>query len=112
TRGPVFVDVAGLELTREERERLGHPLVGGVILFTRNYESRVQLSALTASIRAMRSPHLLIGVDHEGGRVQRFRPEFTSIPPMRTLGEQWDRDVAAAAREAVRLGFTIASELR
>ena len=111
-RGPVFLDVAGVELDAGERERLAHPLTGGVILFARNFHSSAQLSALTAAIRAVRTPHLLIAVDHEGGRVQRFRQEFTPIPAMRTLGEQWDRDVAAAAREAARLGWTIASELR
>ena len=111
-RGPVFVDVAGLELTAGERERLAHPLTGGVILFARNFETPAQLSALTAAIRGVRTPGLLIAVDHEGGRVQRFRQGFTPIPAMRALGEQWDRDVAAAAREAARLGWTIASELR
>jgi beta-N-acetylhexosaminidase len=111
-RGPVFLDVAGLELTAEERERLAHPLAGGVILFARNYASPPQLSALTASIRTLRTPPLLIAVDHEGGRIQRFRDGFTAIPPMRTLGEHWDRDVAGAAREATRLGLTLASELR
>jgi len=112
SRGPVFVDVAGLELTPAERERLLHPLVGGVILFARNFESPVQVAALAASIHALRSPHLLIAVDQEGGRVQRFRKDFTSVPPMQTLGEQWDRNVAAAKREAMRIGWTIASELR
>ena len=111
-RGPVFLDVAGFELDAGERERLAHPLTGGVILFARNFESPAQLAALTAAIRAVRTPHLLIAVDHEGGRVQRFRQGFTPIPAMRTLGEQWDRDIAAAAREATRLGWTIASELR
>jgi beta-N-acetylhexosaminidase len=111
-RGPVMLGVAGLALTPEDRERLAHPLVGGVILFARNYASPAQLAALTAEIRALRTPALLIAVDHEGGRVQRFREGFTAIPPMRALGELWDRDVAAAAREATRLGWTIASELR
>jgi beta-N-acetylhexosaminidase len=111
-RGPVFLDVAGVELTAEERERLVHPLAGGVILFARNYASPAQLSALTSAIRALRTPPLLIGVDQEGGRIQRFREGFTAIPAMRTLGEQWDRDVAGAAREASRLGFTLAAELR
>lgn len=111
-RGPVMLDVAGLALTGDERERLLHPLVGSVILFSRNYESAMQLQLLTASIATLRSPALLIAVDHEGGRVQRFRKEFTAIPPMRTLGQLWDRDVAAAAREALRLGWTLASELR
>jgi beta-N-acetylhexosaminidase len=82
-----------------------------VILFARNYASSAQLKALTAEIRALRAPELLIAVDHEGGRVQRFREGFTPIPPMRTLGEAWDRDVAGAAREATRLGWTLAHEL-
>ena len=111
-RGPVMLDVEGLELTAADRERLAHPLVGGVILFTRNYADRAQLAALTASIRALRDPALVIGVDHEGGRVQRFRAGFTAIPPMRLLGETWDRDVAQAARDAEALGRTIAGELR
>jgi beta-N-acetylhexosaminidase len=111
-RGPAMVDVAGLALTADDRERLQHPSVGGVILFARNYAEPSQLAALCASIRALRSPELVIGVDHEGGRVQRFREGFTPIPPMRMLGERWDCDVAAAAIEATRHGWTIASELR
>jgi beta-N-acetylhexosaminidase len=105
------LDVAGLELTAEERERIAHPLVGGVILFTRNYVDAAQLDALTAAIRRVREPAPLIAVDHEGGRVQRFRHGFSQIPPMRTLGTLWDRDVAAAAHEAKRIGATIAAEL-
>ncbi len=111
-RGPAVVDVAGLELAAEERERLAHPSVGGVILFARNYADRVQLAALTASIHALRDPALVISVDHEGGRVQRFRDGFTAIPPMRGLGEAWDRDVGAALAEARRLARTMAAELR
>jgi beta-N-acetylhexosaminidase len=107
-----MLGVEAVVLTAADRVRLAHPLVGGVILFTRNFESPEQLSALTAAIRALREPQLLIAVDHEGGRVQRFRDGFTPIPPMRALGEQWDRDVAGAAREAARQGFTIANELR
>ncbi len=103
-------DVAGLSTA--DRDRIRHPSVGGVILFARNYESPARLSRLTAQIRALRDPAVVIAVDHEGGRVQRFREGFTLIPPMRTLGEAWDRDVAAAAREATRLGRTIATELR
>ncbi len=110
-RGPVMLDVAGLELEPEDRERILHPRVGGVILFARNYDSPAQLSTLTASIRALRDPAPLIAVDHEGGRVQRFRNGFSVIPPMRTLGALWDRDVAAAVAEAERLGRVIASEL-
>jgi beta-N-acetylhexosaminidase len=110
-RGPIMLDLAGLELSAEERERIAHPLVGGVILFKRNYADPAQLRALTAAIRAARDPSPLIAVDHEGGRVQRFRPGFSTIPPMRALGELWDRDVEAAAAEAKKLGKTIASEL-
>jgi beta-N-acetylhexosaminidase len=111
-RGPVVLGVEGLVLTPADRERLSHPLVGGVILFARNYAERTQLAALTAEIHAIRSPCLLVCVDHEGGRVQRFREGFTAIPAMRTLGELWERDVAAAAAEARRLGEIIARELR
>jgi beta-N-acetylhexosaminidase len=110
-RGPVMLDVAGQELGVEDRERIIHPLVGGVILFTRNFDTPGQLIALTSSIRALRDPPPLIAVDHEGGRVQRFRTGFTAIPPMRALGELWDRDAAAAAVEAERLGRIIADEL-
>jgi beta-N-acetylhexosaminidase len=111
-RGPVFIGVEGPRLSAADRVRLGHPLTGGVILFTRNFESSPQLKALTAEIRDVRTPHLLVAVDHEGGRVQRFRDGFTAIPPMRTLGELWERDVASAAREAARLGLVLAGELR
>ena len=111
-RGPVMLGVEGLELGDADRARLLHPLAGGAILFTRNFDSAAQLERLTTTIHALRDPPLLISVDHEGGRVQRFRESFTQIPAMRMLGEMWDRDVAAAAREATRLGRTLASELR
>ena len=110
--GPVVVDVAGTSLTDVERERLVHPMVGGVILFTRNFIDRDQVWALCAEIRALRSPALLICVDHEGGRVQRFRKGFTAVPPMRELGQLWDEDPLAACQEATRLGRVIGSELR
>ena len=107
-----MLGIEGLALTDADRARLAHPSTGGVILFARNYASPAQLAELTLSIRDVREPQLLICVDHEGGRVQRFRDGFSAIPPMRALGEQWDRDVAGAAREARRTGATIARELR
>jgi beta-N-acetylhexosaminidase len=109
--GPVMIDVTGLELTAEDRERLRHPLVGGIILFARNYASPEQLKALTQSIRALRSPSLLIAVDHEGGRVQRFRDGFTKIPPMRTFGQMWDKDPAKAKEMTKKTGYVIGAEL-
>jgi beta-N-acetylhexosaminidase len=111
-RGPVVVDVPGTALTDDDRRRLAHPLVGGVILFARNFASKAQIAQLTGEIRALRSPHLLVCVDHEGGRVQRFRDGFTAIPPMRELGRLWDRDPLAACRRATELGQTIGRELR
>jgi hypothetical protein len=111
-RGPVMLGVEGLELTPTDRERLAHPLCGGVILFARNFAEPDQLVSLTTDIHAAREPRLPIAVDHEGGRVQRFRAGFTAIPPMRTLGESWEHDVPRATREAEALGATIAEELR
>ena len=111
-RGPAMLGVESLALTGSDRTRLADPRVGGVILFTRNFQSSQQLRALTASIRNLR-PELLIGVDHEGGRVQRFRGDgFSELPPMRTLGEQWDADPAQAHEAAFRHGVAIARELR
>ncbi len=110
--GPVMLDVVGKTLTAEDEQRLRHPLVGGVILFARNYESPRQLAELTASIRALRTPPLLISVDHEGGRVQRFREGFTKIPPMRELGKLWDAHPKRARHLAEQTGWVLASELR
>jgi len=111
-RGPVMLGVEGLTLTTADRARLADPRVGGVILFRRNFASSTQLRALTAAIRELRA-NLLIGVDHEGGRVQRFRgDEFSTIPPMRSLGEQWDTDPPGANEAAYACGLTIARELR
>jgi len=110
--GPVVIDVEGVTLTADDRRRLAHPLTGGVILFTRNYVSSEQLAQLTAEIHAVREPPLVVCVDHEGGRVQRFRDGFTALPPMRVLGNAWDADGANARHLAHELGFVLASELR
>ncbi|MDP1680607.1 MAG: beta-N-acetylhexosaminidase [Burkholderiales bacterium] len=112
TLGPVMLDVGGTELSEEECELLRHPQVGGVILFARNYESTQQLIALTQAIHAARQPPLLIAVDHEGGRVQRFREGFTRIPPMRRLGEIWEQHPQRARRLAHQTGYVLAAELR
>ena len=110
--GPVMLDVVGTELTADDVRRLQHPLVGGVILFARNFSNCAQLTALTASIHAVRSPPILIAVDHEGGRVQRFRDGFTKIPPMREFGKIWDVDRKKAKELAVQAGWILAAELR
>jgi beta-N-acetylhexosaminidase len=110
--GPLMIDIAGTELTDLDRQHLCHPLVGGIILFSRNYANREQLCALTAEIHALRQPPLLIAVDHEGGRVQRFRDGFTRLPPMRALGQLHDRDPQAALAAARDVGLVLASELR
>ena len=112
TLGPVMLDVAGTTLTDDDRQRLAHPLVGGVILFTRNYADPQQLAALTDEIHAIKSPALVIGVDHEGGRVQRFRDGFTRIPPMRALGEIWNAHPQRAKDLARDTGYVLGSELR
>lgn len=110
--GPVMLDVAGCALSDADRVRLRHPACGGAILFARNYRSPEQVTALAAELHSLRSPALLIGVDHEGGRVQRFRDGFTPIPPMRTFGHLYDSHPAEATRLAERVGFVIGSELR
>lgn len=111
--GPLMIDVAGFSLTDAERRRLRHPAVGGVILFARNFESRAQLMALTAEIRATRHPHLLIAVDQEGGRVQRFRTDgFIHLPPMGQLGALFARDRQAGLEAAQDLGWLMATQLR
>ena len=110
--GPVMLDVVGTELTAEDEARLLHPMVGGVILFRRNFVSVSQLTALTKAIHALRTPSLLIAVDHEGGRVQRFRDGFTKIPPMRELGKIWDVEPVKARHLAQQAGYVLAAELR
>lgn len=109
--GPIMLDVAGTELEAEDRELLVHPLVGGLILFTRNFAERGQLAALTQAIRACRLD-LLIAVDYEGGRVQRFREGFTRLPAMRRLGELYEQAPVTALQRANDCGWLIAAELR
>lgn len=110
--GPVMLGLTGLELTVEEREILRHPLVGGVILFTRNYHSPAQLIALITAIHSLRQPRLLVAVDHEGGRVQRFRRGFTRLPAVRRLGEIYDNDPGRARQLTQATGWLMATELR
>ena len=109
---PLILDIAGLSLTDVDRRRLSHPLTGGMILFARNWQDRAQLAALCAEITAVRDD-LLICVDHEGGRVQRFRTDgFTHLPPMRALGELWMKDALAATNAATAAGYVLGAELR
>jgi beta-N-acetylhexosaminidase len=107
-----MLDIDGLALSPADRDILREPAVGGVILFTRNFESVEQVTDLVSEIRALRSPPLLIAVDHEGGRVQRFRDGFTCIPPMRHIGREYDRDRESGLKVARQAGWLIASELR
>jgi beta-N-acetylhexosaminidase len=110
--GPVMLDVVGKTLSADDKRRLAHPMTGGVILFARHYESRAQLIALTDAIRAVRED-LLIAVDHEGGRVQRFRTDgFTVLPAMGQLGALWDSDVLHATKVTTAVGYILAAELR
>ena len=119
---PLILDVAGLALTAADQQRLAHPLVGGVILFGRNWQSRAQLSQLCGQIKAVRAD-LLIAVDHEGGRVQRFRTDgFTHLPPMAALGSLWmapekksepaGASALRATNAATAVGYVLGAELR
>ena len=111
-RGPVMADVAAYCLTEEEKQRLLNPSIGGVILFRRNFQNVEQLKALVQEIKALRTPELIIAVDHEGGRVQRFIEGFTRLPAMNTLGQIWDTEGEAAAKEkAEQVGWVLATEL-
>lgn len=112
TLGPLMVDVAGKSLTAEDRELLRHPLIGSVILFSRNFEDPQQLSALVDDIRALRAPPLLVAVDHEGGRVQRFRNGFSVLPPARRIGLEFDVDAQQGLEMARSLAWLMAAELR
>lgn len=109
--GPVMLDLRGTELNQDEAELLRHPLVGGVILFSRNYEEPGQLLELTGQIRQTRQPPLLIAVDHEGGHVQRFRHRFTRIPAAGLFGQLYDTDKKIAIEYATKAGWLLASEL-
>ncbi|MEE4185167.1 MAG: beta-N-acetylhexosaminidase [Gammaproteobacteria bacterium] len=111
TLGPLMVDVAGYELSPADRDVLAHPLVGGVILFARNYHSRDQVRELNRQIRAVRSPGLLIAVDQEGGRVQRFRDDFHGLPPLRWLGREYDIEAARGRQLALQTARLMAIEL-
>ena len=109
---PLIIDVAGLTLTKQDKKRLKHPLVGGIILFARNWQNREQLKRMCADIKQARKD-LLICVDHEGGRVQRFKTDgFTHLPTMRTLGGLWMKDALKATNAATACGYILASELR
>jgi beta-N-acetylhexosaminidase len=109
---PLIIDIAGLKLTKDDRRRLAHPLTGGIILFARNWKDRQQLGKLCAEIKSLRDD-LLICVDHEGGRVQRFRSDgMTPLPPMRALGQLWIEDQMAATNAATACGYVLGAELR
>jgi beta-N-acetylhexosaminidase len=109
---PIVLDIAGTTLTADDRRRIEHPLAGGLILFARNWQSRQQLTGLCAEVKSLR-PDLLICVDHEGGRVQRFRTDgFTHLPAMRALGELWMKDALHATDAASATGYVLGAELR
>jgi beta-N-acetylhexosaminidase len=110
--GPVMLDLRGTTLADDERALLRHPNVGGVILFTRNFESPAQVAELVRQIHAVREPRLLVCVDHEGGRVQRFRSGFTRLPAARLFGQIYDRDARRGRLLAEAAGWIMASELR
>ncbi len=109
--GPVVLDIESLTLTEDDRRRIAHPLCGMVILFTRNYSNREQLKALCDEIHSVK-PGVLIAVDHEGGRIQRFREGFTEIPAMASIGAMWIDSPQDAMKAAMAAGFVMASELR
>ena len=109
---PIVLDIAGLALNADDRRRIAHPLTGGLILFARNWRDRRQLTELSAEIKSIR-PDMLVCVDHEGGRVQRFRSDgFTHLPPMRALGELWMRNAMDATDAASAAGYVLGAELR
>ncbi len=109
--GPVMLDVEGLTLTQQDKDRLLHPQTGGVILFSRNYQSPQQLQELVKQIHQLRSPRLIVAVDQEGGRVQRFREGFQRLPAMGLLGDLYDEDRQQAMSMAENIGWIMAAEL-
>lgn len=109
--GPLMLDLPGTRLSAEDRERLEHPMAGGVILFSRNFESKRQLTELVAALHKVRRPELLVAVDHEGGRVQRFRDGFTAVPAAGVLGQDYGVDPARACALARAAGLVMAAEL-
>lgn len=110
--GPVMMDLEGTQIAQDEKELLQHPLVGGVILFTRNFESIEQITELVKAIHSVRKPHLLVAIDHEGGRVQRFHQGFTRLPPAAVFGRMYADDAARARDYAEKAGWLLAAELR
>jgi beta-N-acetylhexosaminidase len=112
TLGPLMLDIEGCELTPEDRELIAHPAVGGIILFSRNYDCPEQVGELIDGIHALREPRVLVAVDQEGGRVQRFRDGFTRLPPLACLGRLYDRDRKRALNLAQTAGWLMASEMR
>jgi beta-N-acetylhexosaminidase len=112
TPSPLVLDIAGLSLNDDDRRRLRHPLTGGLVLFSRNWQDRRQLTELAAEVKSVR-PDILITVDHEGGRVQRFRSDgFTHLPPMGALGRLWMKDAMRAVGTASACGYVLGAELR
>lgn len=109
--GSLIIDLNGQEIDAEERELINHPLIGGVILFTRNYDSRQQVKKLIQTLRTARKEPLLIMVDQEGGRVQRFKNEFTRLPQMAALGEYFDKNSHHALEIAKNCGWLMATEI-
>lgn len=109
--GPVMLDIEGLALNEKDKKRLLHPNTGGVILFARNYQNRAQVTQLISEIKQLRTPSLLVAVDQEGGRVQRFQDEFTKLPPANTFGRYWREDKQTASIKTFQAASTMAKEL-
>jgi len=112
SHGPLMLDLVGTQLSSEERNMLSHPAAGGVILFSRNFESVEQLTDLVADIHSLRSPSLLVAVDQEGGRVQRFKKGFTRLPPVAWFGQLYNKNPSQGLSTAQSIGWLMATELR